>query len=163
MMGQKARERDAVGMRLRHVRGSLTQGVFAGRLNAEKNTIGRYERGERQPDALFLKKLQTEFSVSIDWLLGGVGEPYLSSSPQALTTTLDLPLLVMIVAEVLGWFSERGMVMDSELLGERIVVVYDDIRRVVGDSYAPEVPRALLKMAMLQWEREYLGNLSEPH
>lgn len=60
-----------LGERLRAVRGDLSQIDFATRLGADKNTVGRYERGERQPDSDYLVRIHSEFGISLDWLLTG--------------------------------------------------------------------------------------------
>lgn len=166
-----------MGNRLRLVRGSMNQDTFARCLGTEKNTIGRYERGERQPDAAFLKKLQSEFMVSIDWLVSGVGEAILSmekgqtllptslrspSLASALAVSLDVSLLALILSEVWVWLADHNEAWDSQKVGERVGVIYGDILRASGEKSAPEVHRALLKMALLQWERETDETVSSP-
>lgn len=64
---------ESVGDRLRKVRGTIPQPMFAARLGVDKNTIGRYERGERHPDTSFLHALAAEFGVALDWLVTGEG------------------------------------------------------------------------------------------
>ncbi len=60
------------------VRGSLSQGEFAKRLGTHRNTLARYERGERNPDAKFLADLCREFGVNARWLLTGQGPMYIA-------------------------------------------------------------------------------------
>lgn len=62
-----------VGERLRAVRGRLTQSAFAERLDIERKTVGRYESGERAPDALALLRLMSEFGADPAWVLTGSG------------------------------------------------------------------------------------------
>ncbi len=63
----------AIGERLRGVRGRLTQAAFADRLGLERKTVGRYESGERAPDALALLRLWGEFDADPAWVLTGKG------------------------------------------------------------------------------------------
>jgi len=63
----------AIGERLRVIRGRLTQSAFAERLEMERKTVGRYESGERAPDALALLRLMSEFGADPAWVLTGTG------------------------------------------------------------------------------------------
>ena len=65
---------ETIGDRIRRIRGDLSQVEFAARLRVDKNTVGRYERGERTPDGDFLVGVQLVFGASIDWLLTGKGD-----------------------------------------------------------------------------------------
>lgn len=65
----------AIGERLKKLRKPMTQALFADRLGLERKTVGRYESGERAPDALALLRLRAEFGVDPAWLLTGTGDP----------------------------------------------------------------------------------------
>lgn len=65
------RLRADVGARMKEIRGSEDQAVFAETLNISTGTLGRYERGERWPDAPVLAALALKRDVSADWLLTG--------------------------------------------------------------------------------------------
>lgn len=63
-----------IGGRIKAVRGSISQDEFSKDLAIHKNTLGKYERGERIPDAEFLNKLLACFpEIDPAWLLTGVG------------------------------------------------------------------------------------------
>ncbi|POS08048.1 hypothetical protein C3Y08_11175 [Burkholderia gladioli] len=66
-----------IGERLRIVRGRLTQAAFAEQLGIDRKTVGRYEVGERAPDALALLRMMTVFGADPAWVLTGAG-----SAPQ---------------------------------------------------------------------------------
>lgn len=68
--------RKGIGERIRKVRGSLSRDEFAKRLDSHRNTIMRYEKGEREPDAIFLLRICTEFNINPEWLLFGEGPMY---------------------------------------------------------------------------------------
>lgn len=63
----------AIGDRIRSVRGMLRQVDFADRLGVERKTIGRYEAGERPPDAVVLLRLMSDFGINPIWVLTGRG------------------------------------------------------------------------------------------
>ncbi len=48
----------------------LRQEEVAVRLNVSRQTISKYERGEREPDFHMLRKLADYYQVSIDFLFG---------------------------------------------------------------------------------------------
>lgn len=62
-----------IGERIRSLRAGLTQAAFAERLGLERKSIGRYEAGERAPDAVALLRLMTEFGADPAWTLTGRG------------------------------------------------------------------------------------------
>lgn len=64
-----------MAQRLRAIRGTLTQAEFAHKLGIHKNTLGRYERGESEPDTQIARQLCTLFGVQPHWLLFGSGTP----------------------------------------------------------------------------------------
>lgn len=75
----------AIGERLRVLRGGLTQAAFADRLGLERKSVGRYEAGERAPDALALLRLMAEFGADPAWVLtGGGAAPLLSGDEREL-------------------------------------------------------------------------------
>ena len=75
-----ARTPAAVGARIAEARGRQTQAEFADALGVHEGTLGRYERGERLPDAEFLEALATKGDISTHWLLYGVPPQRLSES-----------------------------------------------------------------------------------
>jgi phage repressor protein C with HTH and peptisase S24 domain len=63
-----------IGERIKAVRGPISQEEFSKDLGIHKNTLGKYERGERVPDAEFLNSLLRSFTeVDPAWLLTGEG------------------------------------------------------------------------------------------
>jgi len=80
--------------RLRIIRGELKQIDFAAALGIHKNTLGRYERGETEPDSGVCAKICTIFGISPAWLLLGV-EPMLANAgggqPPSLETQPSIP------------------------------------------------------------------------
>lgn len=66
------RVRRALGKRLVAVRGRFTQEAYATQLGVHVNTLARYERGERLPDAEFFRRLGDN-GVNLHWLITGDG------------------------------------------------------------------------------------------
>jgi transcriptional regulator with XRE-family HTH domain len=62
-----------IGSRLKEIRGSLSQAVFARYLNVSQGTVGRYERDLRSPDAEYILLLKKHFNINPNWLVSGEG------------------------------------------------------------------------------------------
>lgn len=60
---------EPLGERIRELRGRRTRERFATELGIHKNTLARYEQGERLPDAELLQRLCSLCGVSADWLI----------------------------------------------------------------------------------------------
>jgi transcriptional regulator with XRE-family HTH domain len=60
-----------IGARIVQIRGKTTQEEFAESLGVHKQTLGRYERGERIPDGDFISKLCRRYKVYMPWLMYG--------------------------------------------------------------------------------------------
>jgi phage repressor protein C with HTH and peptisase S24 domain len=69
-----------VGKRIGEARGRATQDEFARQLGVHANTLGRYERGERLPDADFIAAMAEKADISTHWLLYGIPPQRLSES-----------------------------------------------------------------------------------
>lgn len=66
---------DTIAERLRFVRGNLSREKFALAIGVHKNTIGRYERGESEPDLTTASSICRAFHVTPEWLILGQGTP----------------------------------------------------------------------------------------
>ncbi len=73
MSGDKGETRGTLGHRLRKLRGRQSREQFAAALGIHKNTLARYEMGERKPDAAFIGRVCEYCDVTPDWLLTGNG------------------------------------------------------------------------------------------
>ena len=62
-----------IGKRISQVRGDVPQSEFAKSLGIHKNTLIRYEKGERIPDAEFVLKMHLVHKISPLWLITGQG------------------------------------------------------------------------------------------
>ncbi len=64
---------DSFAQRIRSLRGMKTQDDFAQELGIHKNTLGRWERGQAEPDVSTAQHICATFGVSPYWLLAGQG------------------------------------------------------------------------------------------
>ena len=78
---------NTIGGRLRLARGSLSQKEFAKLFGVVTNTISRYERGERTPDADFIAQLSELMGVNPRWLI--LGEEPMHDKDRAVTLELQ--------------------------------------------------------------------------
>ncbi len=65
-----------IGKRIKLVRQfhKITQSDMAARLSITKQTLSRYETGERIPDALWIQQFLQIYNVDANWLMTGAGE-----------------------------------------------------------------------------------------
>lgn len=60
------------GQRIAVLRGKVSQAEFAGRLGVDRQTVGRWEAGERLPDGMSLLKFMKEFDADVNYILTGI-------------------------------------------------------------------------------------------
>jgi len=60
-----------VGLRLKHLRGSKTQGEFAKEIGVSQGYLSYLERGEKEIGPEILLRLSRQSGKSIEWLLTG--------------------------------------------------------------------------------------------
>lgn len=65
-----------LGERIKKLRGDENQTGFGSRFGASRNTIMRYESGERTPDAEFIAAVCKHYGVNPSWFLLGEGPIY---------------------------------------------------------------------------------------
>ena len=63
-----------IGLRIKEIRGELSQRGFARSLGISNVLVSRYERAENTPHAAILVLIARTYSVSLDWLLLGQGD-----------------------------------------------------------------------------------------
>lgn len=63
----------STAQRLRIIRGKVSRIEFARLLDVHPNTLGRYERGQTEPDFTFARSICTKFGIEPRWLLFGTG------------------------------------------------------------------------------------------
>jgi transcriptional regulator with XRE-family HTH domain len=68
-----------IGNRMRTVRKHyrFRQAEVASALSITEQTLSRYETGDRIPDALLIQKFVQLYNVDANWLMHGIGSPFL--------------------------------------------------------------------------------------
>ncbi len=66
-----AQDAMGIGERLKQLRGNATRDEMAARLGISRNTLARYEQGERLPDAAVLARVCAATGADAGWLLNG--------------------------------------------------------------------------------------------
>ena len=64
---------DTLGKRIKAARGNITQQDISIHIGIAQNSLSRYERGEKTPDAKFLENFCSYLNISSDWLIFGRG------------------------------------------------------------------------------------------
>ena len=107
-----------------------TQDDIALYLNVGRNTVSRYESGEREPDLQTIKKLADYFNVTTDYLLGRITVQNLLNKK---TASFHMPLeeIIMNSSEV----SEEGKQIMLQHL--KLVKVLDKAKS--GNEFASEL------------------------
>ncbi len=85
----------ALGQRIRGIRGKLSQREFAGKIGVTQVEVSRYERGMRTPPVDILLKLSALGNVSVDYLLRGTGKDSSSVADPAGTYERSTEILWM--------------------------------------------------------------------
>lgn len=70
----------AIGLRIKQIRGTLSQKEFADQFQLSKSYINNIEHGSK-PSLEILFKISHSFDVSLDWLISGVGHMQRTPSP----------------------------------------------------------------------------------
>lgn len=117
----------AIGARIEQVRGKESQPDFAGRYNVHKNTLGRYERGERWPDADFMLALNVVDGINPAWLM--LGEGPMRYAAGSIDQPAPQALVERSVLAVMHW-----------LEAERRLASAEDTAKMVGLIFAAAYP-----------------------
>jgi transcriptional regulator with XRE-family HTH domain len=64
---------EAIGDRIRQLRGESTQEEFARTMKVSQAQLSKYELGQSAPALGFLVRLSARFGKSVDWILIGKG------------------------------------------------------------------------------------------
>jgi len=70
-----------IGERIKFIRGKLTQKKFGNLIGADQSTVQVWEIRNSLPKGDFLQRIHEQFGVNINWLLTGMGEPYVKEGP----------------------------------------------------------------------------------
>lgn len=109
-----------LGERLRAIRGELSQEEFGERLATSAQTIGRYERDERSPDAVFLNALMDEFGADVARLIKGEVVPAAAATASALGASPAIPVLGLAECGLRGWYQRDTLSVTASRPGDLV-------------------------------------------
>jgi transcriptional regulator with XRE-family HTH domain len=69
--------------RLKTIRGKTKQKDFADLLGTSQSTVQAWEAGESIPGGKYLEEILKKYSININWLLTGEGDPYVCTADKA--------------------------------------------------------------------------------
>lgn len=115
----------AIGERLARVRGHASQAEFAPVMGVHKNTVGTYERGEREIGAEALEALVRE-GWNANWLLTGEGPERQTDAQPAPdgAQQLDQATLAHAISILLGVLDENGSDLSHADFGAAVLDIY---------------------------------------
>jgi transcriptional regulator with XRE-family HTH domain len=127
-------DKEEVFLRIKKIRGPLSQKEFAKILGVNQATVCKYEAG-RLPDALTLKRIANHGGVTVEWILGGEEKgaaPQLRElAPEGYSATLsdiETELLIQAVVAVEQVIKMKRLKLTLEQKARLFVKVYDDCR-----------------------------------
>lgn len=142
-----------IGERLTRIRGQQSQAAFAPMVGIHKNTLGTYERGEREAGAGALAGYAA-LGWNINWVLTGEGPERLEAlqdkgsgddSPQSQDLSLEtLKLAVQTVEEARQIVS---LSLSPEKAGEVVSLVYQLLCSGLAEAEIIPITRQALKVA----------------
>jgi phage repressor protein C with HTH and peptisase S24 domain len=110
-----------LGRRLRTVRGKLSRREFGQRLATSAQSIGRYEREERSPDAAFVNAVKDRFGIDPRWLVTGEGEMAFSPPPPmaaAPGAAAGVPVMGLAECGLKGWYQRDLLAVTASRPGD---------------------------------------------
>ncbi|PKN07594.1 MAG: Cro/Cl family transcriptional regulator [Deltaproteobacteria bacterium HGW-Deltaproteobacteria-8] len=142
-----------IGYRLKAIRKDESQEAFAARFGVHRNTLARWESGDRTPDLDFVQRLVSELGIAPEWVLRGVGPMHasacvqLSAAAKQTVCDVDLMFVPMVEARIsagTGSFqtevgSERLYAFRSDFLSRKGSPAQMVLMHVSGDSMEPEI------------------------
>lgn len=142
-----------IGDRLKALRKDESQEAFAARFGVHRNTLARWESGERTPDLDFVLRVVSELGIAPDWVLRGEGPmragarvqaPVQESQPLCDVDLMFVPMVEARVSAGTGSFqtelgSERLYAFRSDFLTRKGQPSQMVLLHVSGDSMEPEI------------------------
>jgi transcriptional regulator with XRE-family HTH domain len=122
-----------VFLRLKKIRGNLSQEKFAKVLGVNQGTVCKYESG-RLPDAITLNKIAEYGGVTVEWLLHGdateppaakIGELAPEIYDARPVAPLDFPKLIEVVDAVEDYYRTHRLKRRSIQKSRLIALVYE--------------------------------------
>ena len=114
-----------LGERIRELRGNTSVAEFCRIFNIHRNTLPRYESGERTPDADFIVSICNNYKINANWLLLDKGTKFQEEEQKQPQGQLDEKLLTDAVVTLEKALQATGRVMPPEAKAELIIKIYE--------------------------------------
>ena len=111
-----------IGQRLKSIRGSRTQAEFSRQYSIHKNTLARYERDERAPDAELLLELAND-GYDVNWILIGKGAEKIAE-PAASYDEINWEQLEEVIKGIEMIIAHKKRTMRPDRKAELIKLLY---------------------------------------
>jgi phage repressor protein C with HTH and peptisase S24 domain len=150
-----------IGDRLKTVRGEESQEQFSSRFGIHRNTLAKWESGERSIDLSVLVSIMRHYGISSQWMILGTGDMYggpeqmhrseggQGTTPLAQPTPCDVDMVYVPLVEArlsagtgsfeTGGESEKRYGFRSDFLCRKGQISQMVLMRVEGDSMEPEI------------------------
>ena len=113
---------NTLGKRIKEARGKITQQSLSSQIVIAQNSLSRYERDEKTPDANFLALFCKKLNISPYWLLFGHGPMCGNEQPSGFIDDKRLTEAIRIVEQGLA---ETNRIMLPENKAKLITAIYD--------------------------------------
>ncbi|WP_375693692.1 helix-turn-helix domain-containing protein [Bartonella sp. AP122HLJHH] len=155
--------------RLREVRrilGNEERGIFAQRLNLQRNTLANYEIGAHEPPSSVINAYYTAYNINPHWLVTGEGEMF-SDMAKAKAAGFKAPTIPAGLMKKLGriaytTYRDANIKLPPEDIAELAAELYKKLQELVqniNDSEEIELTLPLLKLHLkrqIEAERVHL-------
>jgi len=163
-MARPERIKTPLGQRLSDVRKALgydERVAFADLLGLPKDTLGNYERGDREPDLRLLAVYRDRFGVDLNWLATGEGEMF-AVPAKVPAVQIDAELMERLHDRVWTIFLDVGQTTPPRRVIREVANVYNDLKKAVSDVADAEMVEAALPMILLEFKRRIERARDEP-
>lgn len=131
LMTRPEKIKTQLGQRLTKLRKHLgyeDRKELASVLGVHKDTLGNYERGDREPDLKFLVKYISRFKVNLNWIADGKGEMFTDPmETPASIKTINIHVARKVCCSFVNLFNELKHPVNAKEITETVVKIYNDM------------------------------------
>lgn len=113
----KSKLKQDIGSRMQKIRKNFgwTQEKMAAHFQVGRANFSRIEKGDIFPNPFMLNVLKSDFNISLDWLICGDGEMFVSSSSEKIGGLPDFGVHMNEVQDLLFYMKRVPMVLHQVL------------------------------------------------
>ncbi|WP_375627412.1 helix-turn-helix domain-containing protein [Bartonella sp. PS17NMGDW] len=147
--------------RLREVRrilGNEERGIFAQRLNLQRNTLANYEIGAHEPPSSVINAYYTAYNINPHWLVTGEGEMF-SDMAKAKAAGFKAPTIPTGLMKKLGriaytTYRDAKIKLPPEDIAELAAELYKKLQELVQDINDTEEVEATFPLLKIHLKRQ---------